>query len=79
VLFQPDSAPPVIVKLVTPEERSEFQQLSDILFGALGLTGMIILGALLLGVVIAGVMFWLRSRREPGSGETPPHIRPDSR
>ncbi len=75
MLFQPpDSSPPVIVKLIKPEEHSEFQQLADVLFGALGLTGVLVLGALLLGVLGAAVIFWIRSRRDDQGSDDPPHI-----
>jgi hypothetical protein len=68
-------APPIIVKIIQPEAKSDLEGLSDILLGSLGLTGIITLGALLLGVVMAGVMFWVRSRsasRDGGGPEGPP-------
>ena len=37
-------------------------RLSDVLIGSLGLTGVITLAALLMGVLLAGIMFWVRSR-----------------
>jgi hypothetical protein len=66
-LQPPQSPPPVIVKLIPPKEPSQFQQLADVLFGALGITGVLVLGAVLLGLLVAGVMFWVRSRSEPPS------------
>ncbi len=53
---------PVIVKIIPPEQKSELSGLADVLLGSLGLTGVIVLAAVLLGVVMAGVMFWIRSR-----------------
>jgi hypothetical protein len=53
---------PIIVKIVQPDAKSDLEGLSDVLLGSLGLTGLITVGALLLGVVMACVMFWLRSR-----------------
>lgn len=53
---QPSS--PVIVKIVEPRKTG----LSDVLLGALGLTGVLLLGAVILGLALAGVMFLLRSR-----------------
>ena len=41
----------------------ELTGLSDVLIGSLGLTGVITLGALLMGLLLAGVMFWVRSRQ----------------
>ena len=53
---------PIIVKIITPETKSELSGLADVLLGSLGLTGVIALAAVVLGAVMAGVMFWLRSR-----------------
>ena len=53
---------PIIVKIVEPA-KSELTGLSDVLIGSLGLTGVITLGALLMGLLLAGVMFWVRSRQ----------------
>ena len=49
---------PIVVKLIEPAEKG----LADVLVGSLGLTGIIVLVALLLGVALAGLMFWIRSR-----------------
>ena len=51
---------PIIVKLV--ELPSDPTGLADVLIGALGLTGAILTIALLLGVLMAGLLFWIRSR-----------------
>jgi hypothetical protein len=57
---QPSS--PIIVKIIEPA-KSELSGLSDVLIGSLGLTGVITLAALLMGLLLAGVMFWVRSRQ----------------
>jgi hypothetical protein len=57
---QPSS--PIIVKIIPPEQKSELSGLADVLLGSLGLTGIIVIAAVLLGAVMAGVMFWVRSR-----------------
>ena len=36
--------------------------LSDVLIGALGLTGVLVLGAILLAALFAALLFWFRSR-----------------
>ncbi len=64
VQSQPSS--PIIVKIIQPEQKSDLQGLSDVLLGSLGLTGLITLAALLLGVALAGLMFWIRSRSDGG-------------
>jgi len=57
--FQP--APPqspVIVKIIEPPPET----LADIAMRALGVTGLLVLAAILLGVLLAGLMIWIRSR-----------------
>jgi hypothetical protein len=51
---------PFIVKLV--ELPSDPTGLADVLIGALGLTGVIVIMAVLLGFVTGAVLFWIRSR-----------------
>jgi len=52
--------PPVIVKIVEP--RGDPTGLADVLIGALGLAGVLVLLAAALGVLLGGLLFWLRSR-----------------
>ena len=56
---QPTSDP-IMVRIIEPP--SDVAGLADVLIGALGLTGALVLTAVLFGVVLAGGMFWLRSR-----------------
>jgi hypothetical protein len=54
---------PVIVKIISPpKDESGLSQLADVLIGSLGLTGAIVVGAMLLGAVMAGLMFLWRRR-----------------
>jgi hypothetical protein len=57
---QPDK--PIIVRIPQDPPKSELSGLADVLLGSLGLTGIIVIAAVLLGAVMAGVMFWVRSR-----------------
>ena len=57
---QQPAPPPIIVKIIEPDDDPI--GLADVLLGALGLTGAIAVAALLLGVLLAGVLFWVRSR-----------------
>jgi hypothetical protein len=57
---KPDGA--IIVKLIPP--KSELATLSDVLLGSLGLSGVLALGGVLLGLAVGGVMFWVRRRSE---------------
>ena len=50
---------PIIVKIVEP---SELSGLADVLLGAIGLTGVLTLLAIAAGVVVAGLLFWWRSK-----------------
>ena len=51
---------PIVVKLMeTPHDPTG---LADVLIGSLGLTGAIVLLALVTGAIFAGVLFWYRSR-----------------
>jgi hypothetical protein len=49
---------PIIVKIVEPKAES----LYDVLFGALGLTGILALASVLAALVFAAVLIWVRSR-----------------
>jgi hypothetical protein len=51
---------PIIVKII--ETPSDPTGLSEVLIGSLGLTGAILLLALLLGLLFGAVLFWVRSR-----------------
>lgn len=53
---------PVLVRVV---ETSPSQELSfgGILLQALGLTGLVILGSILLGLLLGALFIWLRTRR----------------
>jgi hypothetical protein len=51
---------PIIVDIV--ETDTEISGLADVLIGALGFTGLLMLGAILAAGIFAGVLFWVRSR-----------------
>jgi len=53
---QPSS--PIIVKIVEPKPQS----LYDVVFGALGLTGVLALASVVAAIVLAAILFWSRSR-----------------
>lgn len=66
-LAQPPAPPrtdPIIVKIVEPE--SDIAGLGEVLLGALGITGVIVLAALVFGIAVAGVLFFVRSRQSAG-------------
>lgn len=51
---------PVIVRIVEPP--GELTKLTDVLIGALGLTGVLVLAAAVAAFVAACLVFWFRSR-----------------
>ena len=56
---QPDA--PVMID-IAPPDKGDPTGLSDVLLGALGLSGVLILCAVLLAAIFAGVLFLWRSR-----------------
>jgi len=50
----------IIVKLVDPHKDDG---LADVLLKSLGLTGAMVLVAIVAGLIMAGVLFYLRSRK----------------
>jgi len=57
--LQPPKSP-IIVRLVEPARDPT--GIADVIVGALGLTGAITVAAVLLGLLLAAVMFWVRRR-----------------
>ena len=55
--FQPS---PIIVKIIEPP--GDPTGLADVLLAALGIAGVLTLGAIVLGLLFGGVLFWLRRR-----------------
>ena len=52
--------PPVTVRIIDP--NTDPTGLGDVLLRSLGLTGVLTLLAVVAGVVLAAVLFWIRSR-----------------
>jgi hypothetical protein len=59
---QGQPASPMIVKIIEPK-KDAVGGLADVLIGALGLTGVMVLLAILAAAVFAGLLFWMRSRK----------------
>ena len=57
---QQQAPPPIIVKIVEPDDDP--LGLANVIIGALGLSGALALAAILLGLLLAGVLFIVRSR-----------------
>jgi hypothetical protein len=67
--------PPVIVRIIPPEEVSELEGLADVLLGSLGLAGAALLLAVLLAGVFAGLLFAWRRWRGPQDADEPTDLR----
>jgi hypothetical protein len=52
---------PIMVKITEP--KGDPTGLSDVLIGALGLSGVLFLLAVVAAAVFGGLLFWLRSRK----------------
>jgi hypothetical protein len=61
LFFLSQSDGPIIVDITEPP-KSELSALSQVLLGSLGLTGVLALMAILLGIGIGGLMFWIKRR-----------------
>ena len=60
LFLQEKSEGAIIVELLPP--KSDLATLSDVLIGSLGLSDVLALAGVLLGVVVGGLMFWVRYR-----------------
>lgn len=70
--------PPIMVRVVTPPV--EDTSLSDVLIGAFGLTGAMLIAALLLGLLLGGILIAVKHLRERNKPHQDPgaeiHISP---
>lgn len=57
------ASPPIIVKLVEPHQTN----VADVLIGALGITGVLVVVAAVAGLLVGGLMYWLRARQRAQS------------
>jgi hypothetical protein len=53
---------PILVRVVEAQPSHELS-FGGILLQALGLTGLVVLGSILLGALLGGIFIWLRARR----------------
>jgi hypothetical protein len=52
---------PIVVNIAEPA-KNELSGLRDVLLGSLGLSGLLGLAAILLGIAVGGLMFWIKKR-----------------
>jgi hypothetical protein len=60
-MIQADPINPIIVKIIEPPKDPT--GLADVLVGVLGLSGVLGVAAISIGVAIGILIFWMRSRR----------------
>ena len=75
------TAQPIVVRVV--EEPVKSTGVSDILIGALGLTGVMLMAALLLGLLLGGLLIGIKKLRakynlEPEAGANELRVTPSS-
>jgi hypothetical protein len=52
---------PIIVRIIEPPS-DPISGIRDVLIGALGVSGVITVAAIITGILVGGLMYWLRSR-----------------
>jgi hypothetical protein len=62
------SAQPIIVRVI--DEPVKSTGVGDIILGALGITGVLLLAALLLGALLGGLLIWIKKVRAKYNLET---------
>ena len=75
------SPQPIIVRVI--EEPVKSTGIGDVILGALGITGVLVLAALLLGAILGGVLIWIKKVRakynlEPVSDHDALRVTPSS-
>jgi hypothetical protein len=62
VIAAVQASQPIIVKLVEPHQTN----VADVLIGALGVTGVLVVIAAVAGLLAGGLLFWMRGRSRTG-------------
>jgi hypothetical protein len=62
VIAAVQASEPIIVKLVEPHQTN----VADVLIGALGVTGVLVVIAAVAGLLAGGLLFWMRGRSRIG-------------
>jgi hypothetical protein len=64
VIAAVQASEPIIVKLVEPHQTN----VADVLIGALGVTGVLVVIAAIAGLLAGGLLFWIRARQRSRIG-----------
>ena len=74
MLQQPPS--PIVVDVIKQPPITPEIGMADVILGAAGLTGVIMLAAAVAGLLVGGGFIWLRRKRDTEAGPTDPgHVR----
>lgn len=64
--------PPIVVDVVKQPPVAEEITMADVIVGAFGVTGVIMLSALLAGALVGGIFIWIRRMRDAAAQPTDP-------
>ena len=64
--------PPIVVDVVKQPPVSPEITMGDVVLGAVGLTGVIMLCALVAGAIVGGIFIWIRRSRDAAAPPTDP-------
>jgi hypothetical protein len=62
---------PIVVDVIKQPPITQEITMADVVVGAVGLTGVIMICALLAGLIAGGIFIWMRKVRERQSSEPP--------
>jgi hypothetical protein len=64
--------PPIVVDVVKQPPVAAEITMGDVIIGAVGLTGAIMLCALVAGAIVGGIFIWIRRMRDASAPPTDP-------
>ena len=71
-MLQPN---PIVIEVIKQPPPTPEISYGGILASAVGLVGVIVLAALLVGLAIGGVIIWFKKRNPPVNASEPSHVR----
>ena len=64
--------PPIVVEVVKQPPITKEITMADVVLGAIGLTGVIMLCALIAGALVGAIFIWVRRTRDAAAAPTDP-------
>jgi hypothetical protein len=71
-MFALQQQPPIVVDVVKQPPVAPEITMGDVVLGAVGLTGVIMLCALAAGAIVGGIFIWIKRRRDAVAPPTDP-------